>query len=219
MRPALHTGLVALLLDRHGRTFCTELRIRLDRGTPAPLFQWLCAALLMSARISAGTAVRAARALKDAGWTTPAKMADSHWQDRVRVLGGAGYGRFDESTARMLGETAQQLLTEYGGDLRRLRERAGQDVAGERRRLKAFKGIGDVGADIFLREVQAVWDELYPYADRKTLAAARALGLPDTAEGLARLVPRPEFSRLVAALVRADLAGDLETLRAEAEDR
>jgi hypothetical protein len=38
-----------------------------------------------------------------------------------------------------------------------------------------FKGIGDAGADIFCREVQIVWDELYPFADRKALATASKL--------------------------------------------
>lgn len=47
VRPVL-----AELLDRHGRTFSGELGIDLAKGTPAPLFQWLWAVLLMSARIA-----------------------------------------------------------------------------------------------------------------------------------------------------------------------
>ena len=211
--------LVEVLLDRHGRTFSGELGIPLEENTPGPLFRWLCAALLMSARISAEVALQAAAALSRAGWTTPAKMVESRWEDRVRTLNAAGYGRYDESTARMLGETAELLQAEYGGDLRRLRERAGRNAAAERRLLKAFKGIGDVGAAIFLREVQIVWDEVHPFADRKALAAAGKLGLPDTAEGLAALVPRGDFPRLLAALIRADLARDLESVAIAARDR
>ncbi len=207
---------LASLFDRHGRMFSEELGIDLMRGTPAPLFQWLCAALLMSARIPSERAMQAAGALKDAGWTTARHMADSRWEDRVKVLNGAGYARFDESAARMLGETADLLVSDYGGDLRRLRERAEYDPANEKRLLQEFKGIGYVGADIFLREVQCVWGELYPFADRKALETSEKLGLPETPGGLAALVSRKDFPRLVAALVRAALAKDLDGIRQEA---
>ncbi|PQO23613.1 hypothetical protein C2I36_07155 [Rhodobacteraceae bacterium WD3A24] len=200
--------IVADLLDRHGRTFAAELGIDLDSATPAALFQWLCAALLMSARISTDLAMAAARALIEAGWTTPEKMAEAGWQARVEALSAAGYARFDESTARMLGETSEMLISEYGGDLAALRAAAENAPAAERRRLKALKGIGDVGADIFLREVQTLWTENYPFADRKSLKAAGRLGLPDTAAGLAGCVPRARFPALLAALIRADLAGE-----------
>jgi hypothetical protein len=39
--------------------------------------------------------------------------------------------------------------------------------------LKEFKGIGDVGANIFCREAQIAWDELYPFADRKALVVSQ----------------------------------------------
>ena len=41
------------------------------------------------------------------------------------------------------------------------------------------EGVGDVGADIFLREVQVAWTEVAPFADERALGAARDLGLPD----------------------------------------
>jgi hypothetical protein len=153
-------GVVSALLDRHGRTFAEELGVDVASGTPSPLFRLLCASLLMSARISAGIATAAARALADSGWTTAERLAESSWEDRARVLNQAGYARYDERTSTMLGETATLVLDRYGGDLRRLREDAGCDPAEERRRVKECKGIGDVGADIFFREVQAAWPEV-----------------------------------------------------------
>lgn len=200
--------IVQALLDRHGRTYAQDLHITLHQGTPAPLFQWLCAAILFSARISADTAMEAARALGEHGWTTAQKMADSTWSERTKVLNRAGYARYDESTSRMLGETAELLVAEYGGDLRKLRDRANRDPGEERKLLKEFKGLGDVGVDIFMREAQDCWDELYPFADKKALAAAADLGLGTDAKALASHVDRKDFTRFVAALVRSSLAGD-----------
>jgi hypothetical protein len=61
------------LLDRHGRGYCEELGIGLETNTPSGLFRWLCAALLFSARISAGLAHRAAKALTEQGWADAAQ--------------------------------------------------------------------------------------------------------------------------------------------------
>lgn len=199
---------IETVLARHGRTFAEQLGIKLERGTPSALFRWLIASLLLSARISSEIALRAAQALAEKGWTTPQKMAQSTWEQRTATLNRSGYARYDESTSRMLGDTVGILIDRYGGDLRRLRETAVRDPSRERGLLKEFKGIGDVGADIFFREVQGAWDEIYPFADRRALDAAGRLGLEDTAVALARHVPPGDFPRLIAALIRVDLNKD-----------
>lgn len=204
--------MVKRLMSRHGRTFASELGADLARATPAPLFQLLCFALLASARISAEQAMEAAKALADAHWTTPEKMAKATWRERTDVLNRSGYARYDESTSRMLEDTANILLEKYDGDLRKLREAANQDPAAERRLLKEFKGIGDVGVDIFMREVQAAWDEVYPFADKLALKASERLGLGSDSEALAKLVGRNDFARLVAALVRTELNDDYDEI-------
>lgn len=199
-------AVVAALDRRYGRTFASEAGIRLERNTPAPLFQLLVWSLLVSARIRGDIATAALRALVDAGLTTPQAMVEASWEERTSLLNGAGYARYDESTARYLAATAQLLLDRDGGDLRRLRERAEGDrgvLVGE---LTEFTGIGEVGATTFLREVQAVWDEVGPVVDQRAGRAAEALGLPGDAEDLRALVDdAPAFARLVAALVRCDL--------------
>lgn len=203
-----HKRIVDSLLRQHGTTFCEELGIDIEKNTPSPLFKWLCASLLLSARIRGDIAVATAHALFRNGWTTPEKMAESRWEDRTRTLNCAGYARYDESTARTLKDTTCLLLEKYRGDLRVLRDAADYRPGDERKLLMEFKGIGDVGADIFFREVQTAWEEIYPFADRKSLKAAGELGLPGTAEALAKLVSRQEFPRLLAALVRTDLNHD-----------
>ncbi len=173
------------------------------------LFRWLCASILLSARISADLAMQAARALADQGWTTAEKMAAATWEQRTRALNEAGYARYDESTSRMLGDTAEMLLERSRGDLRHLRQTAEGNPDRERTLLKQCKGLGDVGVSIFFREVQVAWDELYPFADKRAVDAAQRLGLASDPQALARQVPRHEFPRLVAALVRAGLAKDI----------
>lgn len=201
-----HQILIANLLRRYGQIFSHELGLDLSKGAPSSLFRWLCASLLMSAPISHNVALRAAATLARKHWTTAEKLNESTWEERVRALDSAGYVRFDESAARLLGDAARKTMRDYDGDLRKLRDRAERNPVTERALIKAFDGIGDVGADIFLREVQVVWQEQYPLADRRALLAAARFGLPDTAEQLASMVDRGTFPRLLAALVRFDLA-------------
>jgi hypothetical protein len=197
---------ITRLLHEHGRTYSEEIGIDLGKNTPMPLFEWLCASLLFSTRIGAAQAISAARALIAAGLTTPVHMRDASWEERVRILNASGYARYDESTSTKLAKTSELLIARWGGDLRKLRDEAGGDRDSILARLQEFNGIGPIGAAIFCREVQFVWDELYPFADRKALATAKQLGFPDTAEGLAVCVDREDFPRLLAALVRVALA-------------
>ena len=129
--------IVRRLLRQHPKSHAERLGIAVARDTPSPLFQWLVASLLYSARISGDLAEAAAKALSAAGWRTAEAMAAATWRQRVTVLNRAGYARYDESTARYLGETAELLQSEYGGDLRRLRRAADGDPAALRRRLGA----------------------------------------------------------------------------------
>jgi hypothetical protein len=211
--------LVAALLDRHGRTYADELGIELEGdGTPSNLFRLLCASILYSARISGEIATQAAENLRKEGWTTAEKLAASTWKQRVRALNDAGYTRYQERTATMLGDTAAWVQERFGGDLRRLREEAGRDPDAERRLLKRAKGMGDVGVDVFFREVQTIWDELRPFADRRALEAAKRLDLASDTKGIARLADG-DLAPLVAALVRTRLAGDYDEIRDAARDR
>jgi endonuclease III len=207
------------VLERYGRTFSEELGIPLSRNTPSPLFRLLCASLLFSARIRAEAAVRAARALADKGWTTAQRMAAATWAERARTLNEAGYARYDIMTSRMLGATSELLLQRYDGDLRKLREAAERQPERERRMLEEFKGIGDVGVDIFFREVQVAWRELFPFIDARAREAARKLGLKEDPLALLELVEERDFPRLVTGLVRVDLRDGYDQIWKDAQQR
>lgn len=202
---------VDALLTRCGTTYAAEAGIRL-RNTPQPLYQLLVLSDLLSARIRASVAVSAARALFAHGMRSPRRMTGATWQQRVDALGEGGYRRYDERTATQLGEGAQLLLDDYGGDLRRVREEADGDLDALRAGLRRTPGIGPAGADIFVREVQAVWPETAPYVDGKALQGAERLGLPASPAKLVELAGRSggpadgrEVAVLAAALVRAAL--------------
>jgi hypothetical protein len=87
-----------------------------------------------------------------------------------------------------------------------LRAAAKADPAQERKLLDQFKGIGEVAVNIFFREGQLAWPELFPFADEKALACAKRLALPAQPRRLVGLVrSRRNFVRLVSALVRVQL--------------
>lgn len=198
------------LLDEHGTTFAADAGIRL-KDTPSPLWELLVLSLLLSTRISSDIAVATARELTRAGWTTPEHLRDSTWQERVDALGRGGYRRYDESTATRLDDNAALLLDRWHGDLRELRDEADGEASRIASLLQEFTGIGPTGADIFLREAQAVWPSVRPYADALVRQGAHLAHLPEDADGLAGLVDGDDLSSLCAALVR--LARDPELLQ------
>lgn len=193
---------VELLLGRYGRTSAEQAGIRLA-DEPAPLYQLLVLATLVSAPISTDIAAAAAKELFEAGYGTPQRMREASWQERVDALGRGGYRRYDERTSTMLGEGAALLIDRWGADLRSLRDEAGGDPKRIGELLTAFKGIGPVGAAVFLQEVQAVWPQVAPYLDLRAVEGADKVGLPSDARGLSELVGSPrDLARLASALVQ-----------------
>jgi endonuclease III len=129
------------VLDRYGTTFAQDAGISLT-DEPAPLFQLLVLAQLLSARIGAGIAVATAAELFAAGWTTPQRMRDAGPSRVVAALRRGGYRRYDERTPTQLREMAALVLDRYDGDLRRLGDAAGGEADRAGRLVQEVKGIG-----------------------------------------------------------------------------
>lgn len=199
--------LVQRLLEVAGTTYAAEAGIKLT-DKPMPLFQLLVLCMLASKPIDATIAMAAARELFKAGLRTPKAVLASDRQTVIDAFGRAHYVRYDDSSATRLTDMSNRVRDEYAGDLRQLAERSGRDVAVAKRMLKGFKGIGDTGADIFLREAQDVWTWVQPYFDDRATATARQLGLPSQPAKLGALAPRRNAT-LAAALVRASLDDDV----------
>lgn len=203
------------VLDRYGTTYAEQAGIHL-RDEPAPLFQLLVLAELLSARIGADIAAATAGEIFAAGLTTAQRMRDSPRHSVIRALGRGGYRRYDERTATQLREAASLVLDRYAGDLRRLADAAGRDVGKAGALLQEVKGIGPTGAAVFLREVQGVWPWVRPRLDDRARAGATRVGLPGDPETLAGLVSDHELAPFAAGLVRiALLRGTADPLPAE----
>lgn len=199
--------LVRRLLKIAGTTYASEAGVRIN-DKPMPLFQLLVLCMLASKPIDASIAMRAGHELFSAGLRTPRTVLGADRRTMIEAFGRAHYVRYDESSATRLADIAQHVRDEYSGDLRELARRSERDVRAATRLLKQFKGIGDTGADIFLREVQDVWTWARPYFDKRATTAAEKLGLPSSATELGRLAPRAN-ARLAAALIRTSLDDEL----------
>lgn len=198
---------VRRLLDVAGTTYAAQARITLS-DKPMPLFQLLVLCMLASKPIDAGIATAAARELFKAGLRTPKAVQAADRHTMIEAFGRAHYVRYDESSATRLADMADRVRDDYSGDLRRLADRSRHDAAAAKRMLKQFKGIGDTGADIYLREVQDVWTWVRPYFDDRATGTAKQLGLPAAPAKLGSLAPHAN-ARLAAALVRASLDDDV----------
>jgi endonuclease III len=199
-----HQDTARTVLDRYGATYAAAAGIRL-KDQPAPLFQLLVLAQLLSARIGTDIAVATAGELFASGWTTPQRMRDAARSSLIQALGRGGYRRYDERTATQLRDMSQLVLDRYAGDLRRLAQEADGDARTAGRLVQEVKGIGPTGAAVFLREAQAVWPWIRPYLDDRARAGARRIGLPEDAEQLAGLVADDELAPFAAGLVRISL--------------
>ena len=138
------------LLARFGRTYAEEVGIDVASERPGELFRLLVMALVFSTGLHHDLTLRAAKALKP--WRTAKAMAEADWQDLRQALYVARTQR-TTSTAHRLHDAAVLALERYDGDLRTLRDDAEGDPARIRELVLEFKGIGETGADVFLREV------------------------------------------------------------------
>jgi endonuclease III len=198
-------------LRKHaGTTFAAEAGITL-RDAPMPLFQLLVLCVLASKPIDAAIATQAAKELFRAGLRTPNSVLTADRPTMLEAFSRARYVRYDESSASRLTGLANRVDKDYRGDLRILARIGKPDVRDTKLLLKQFNGIGDTGADIFLREVQDVWPWVRPYFDKRALDTAGELGLPHEPDRLAALTGRA-LAPLAAALVRVSLDDGLRDL-------
>ena len=153
-------------------SYSEELKI--DLTQPKGRFQWFLASILFGARISEKIACRTYLALQKSGIDTHDKILSAGWDELVRLLDEGGYVRYDFSTATKLIDIMSSLKETYG-TLEDLYQQS-SDTADLDIRLREFKGIGSVTAQIFLREMRGIWD-IHPEVSDKALKMAIWLGI------------------------------------------
>jgi hypothetical protein len=177
MHGARTHGSCARLLRERGGRYATALGIDIASGRESEIFKWLLAAVLYGARISQDVAARTYREFARARVLSPRAILETGWDGLVRILDRGGYVRYDFKTATKLLLVCESLMKHYGGDLNALHA-AARDARDLERRVKALgKGIGEVTAGIFLRELRGVWSKADPAASDLALTGARDLGL------------------------------------------
>lgn len=165
------------LIELLGGMYSRELGIDLTERRRAEIFRWFLAAKLMGARISTRTALSTWREFARQGVDTPERIRQTGWDGLVAILDKGGYARYDFSTATKLLAITGDILEQYRGDLNVLHDRSDGPRDLEVRLMGLGKGIGPVTANIFLREMRAVWPKADPAISPLALLAARDLGL------------------------------------------
>jgi len=210
---------VERLIRGYGYTIADQIGAAPVRARGPELFEILCSSLLSARRIDQWSALAAWLAMRERGWSTPDRLSLAPWKQRVRLLDGTGYIRSPERMSFSLGAMADTIGDRYEGDLGDLRDRAGRDPAIERELLMGLKGVSSQVVDVFFREVQLAWDELFPFADERVLEAAAHMKLPTDAQALADLSGRDRYPKLVAALAHVGRVNAFHTLNDEGRPR
>jgi hypothetical protein len=187
-------------------------------------FQNLVAACLLSKPFSHRLGLRTIQTLLNPpfGIRTVSDLDEAGYEGRRKVMWEART-QHKEKTAAQLGdlvEGVKELCGEGAGegdlsDLQGLKEQLdGLDPAAAQAKVKEvltkIKGIGPGVVGIFLRRVQGDWEEVYPYADVRSLAVAKRFGMLEAEEGVSALVDKVEgdrrgLVRLLDTLIGLDL--------------
>ncbi len=167
---------VGLLIRRFGGSFSSMLGINLSKAEPKEVFKWFLASILFGARISETIAINTYRQFEKDDLLDADKIIEAGWDNLVKSLDAGGYVRYDFKTADKLLEVMKNLKTNYNGNLNLLHDQASDPRDLEEKIKNLGKGIGDVTANIFLRELRGIWKNADPLPQELVINAARELG-------------------------------------------
>jgi hypothetical protein len=223
---------VQLLLDKYGRPPLADV-VRGDWPSSSVVTVHILNALLSSTRISHEIAHETLKCLVDEGYHNLGTLRDSSWEARTEVLTRGGYTHYRERTATYLGDLSELMQSEHGAYLHFLlmpfffffscRRKidtipdndasrilpSGDDNPRETlsKRLKAIKGLGPMGCDIFLGTIQGFFPDVAPFMVKRNFETAEKIGLVGDTDELFALVDRDpeEMARLHEALTTVRL--------------
>ena len=168
---------VRRLVESLGSKFSTGLGINIARDDEKEVFRWFLSSILYGARITERIVTNTFQKFSEKQILTPDKILQTGWDGLVQALDAGGYVRYDFKTATKLLDIMKTLTEKYHGSLTNLHNAASDPRDLERRLKELGKGIGDVTANIFLRELRGVWKKACPLPGDLALEAAENLRL------------------------------------------
>ena len=144
-----------------GSGYASALGINLLSMKSEEVFKWFLAAVLLGAKIEDGVAMMTYREFEKAGLISPEAILKAGRQRLINVLGQGGYAkRRSEAVTKLLGMMSA-LRQKYDGDLNRVHFFAKNKRDLERRLWALGKGLSPATVNIFLRELEGIWDKLH----------------------------------------------------------
>ena len=144
------------------RLYSEELEINLRQRDDSEIFKWFLASLLFGARITETIAKNTYRAFERHGLLDSKKILGSGWDFLVYpIMSEGGYVRYDGRKSRQILTDCEWLLEHYGGSLTQL-QRLAKDSKDLENKLLDFYGVGEITANIFLRELRPYWKKADP---------------------------------------------------------
>lgn len=165
------------LIERLGSRFSSALGINLSSGDKREVFKWFLASMLFGARISETIVMNTYRAFEEDGVLSSEDIVYTGWDGLVEILDRGGYVRYDFKTATKLLDVCRSLIERFKGDLNVLHSMASDEEDLEKRLKALGKGIGDVTANIFLREMRGIWKKAEPIPSELVIMAAKNTGI------------------------------------------
>ena len=180
-------------------------------------FEELLCAVVLSRPISHRLGLRSIRTLLNDPYNfTSAKAVQSAGAEKRHQALWDARTQHKGKTAEQIGMIADVVLEQFtasgdkdGTQLQKLLDDSKGDVDKALDTMQAqIKGMGATGQKIFLRRVQWLWKDAFPYIDDRTMGSLNKVGLPDDAEELRKLVEQHWKN-----LGKANLAGNDEAAK------
>jgi endonuclease III len=143
-----------------GSGYALVLGINLLSMKSEEVFKWFLAAVLLGAKIEDGVAMMTYREFEKAGLLSPEAILKAGRQRLTNVLGQGGYAKRRSETVTKLVGMMSALRQKYDGDLNRVHFFAKNKRDLERRLWALGKGLSPATVNIFLRELEGIWDKL-----------------------------------------------------------
>ena len=168
---------VEALLEKFGKRYSEVLGTNLDSGKDDEIFKWFLASILFGAPIIETSVIKTYKCFQKYEVLTPERILETGWDGLVRILDEGSYTRYDFKTADKLLEVMQNLMEKYNRSLNLLHSKASNAKDLENGLKDLGKGIGDVTASVFLRELREVWEKAKPNPTSLVVSAAENLGI------------------------------------------